>query len=203
MECAMEVGTWSDTPCTIDSWPRSAPDKDAARISLLLLSLWLRKTVDSIVNSSSQSHIWAQSSSKFCQSGSYQRFCDSRLGFVESTQARLRIESATTCLRIHALIITPSKSGGCRRALFVSLRVFAFLHIYAATSSLVILQYVAGTDITDNMIEQAAELFSRFYGVWGPLANQHLRSFAKQADKEHDIVHKRPFPNTLQVAVSV
>ncbi|KAJ9494302.1 hypothetical protein H2202_010226 [Exophiala xenobiotica] len=50
----------------------------------------------------------------------------------------------------------------------------------ATMPSPVILQHVAGTDITDTMVEEAAELFSRFYGVWGPLADQHLGSFAKQ-----------------------
>jgi ribosomal protein S18 acetylase RimI-like enzyme len=64
----------------------------------------------------------------------------------------------------------------------------------ATMPSPVILQHVAGTDITDTMVEQAAELFSRFYGVWGLLADQHLGSFAKQGDREQQCsLEETPF----------
>jgi ribosomal protein S18 acetylase RimI-like enzyme len=44
------------------------------------------------------------------------------------------------------------------------------------------------------MVEQAAELFSRFYGVWGLLADQHLGSFAKQGDREQQCsLEETPF----------
>ena len=35
-------------------------------------------------------------------------------------------------------------------------------------------------DMTDNMLQDAAKLFSENYGVWGPVAEQHMGSFARQ-----------------------
>lgn len=37
-----------------------------------------------------------------------------------------------------------------------------------------------GPDITDEMLESAAQLFSSNYGVWGPLARTYMGSFAKK-----------------------
>lgn len=36
-----------------------------------------------------------------------------------------------------------------------------------------------GFQITSKMYEDAARLFSNNYGIWGPLAEQHMGSFAK------------------------
>jgi hypothetical protein len=35
-------------------------------------------------------------------------------------------------------------------------------------------------DLTNNMLQDAARLFSENYGIWGPVAEQNMGSFAKQ-----------------------
>jgi hypothetical protein len=35
-------------------------------------------------------------------------------------------------------------------------------------------------DLTNNMLQDAARLFSENYGIWGPVAEQDMGSFAKQ-----------------------
>jgi hypothetical protein len=34
-------------------------------------------------------------------------------------------------------------------------------------------------DLTNNMLQDAAKLFSENYGIWGPVAEQDMGSFAK------------------------
>jgi hypothetical protein len=49
--------------------------------------------------------------------------------------------------------------------------------------SSVIIQKFEGASITEEMLSDAAKLFSLNYGVWGPSAAEKMGKFAKQGTK--------------------
>ena len=43
----------------------------------------------------------------------------------------------------------------------------------------IVIEKIQGNDVSEEMIAQAAELFSSNYGIWGPLAEEKMGTFGK------------------------
>ena len=43
----------------------------------------------------------------------------------------------------------------------------------------IVIEKIQGHDVSEDMLAQAAELFSSDYGIWGPLAEEKMGTFGK------------------------
>ena len=52
-------------------------------------------------------------------------------------------------------------------------------NIIHTMSGTLVIEKIQGYDVSEDMLSQAAELFSSDYGIWGPLAEEKMGTFGK------------------------